>query len=248
MTWVTIQSQKTKSRCKDSLDWQAIFENSYENTPLSLNLWVTYCEQTHVLHDTRLSKMPFYNWSKLLHSRQYYTCIGRTAILSYTRMQAKEGYGSVLLLKCKQEGFSKSFSKEGEPFHIRHIDHIGSLSPTSKNCNHVLTITDAFTKYTWILTAKSRGTREFLDKFEILQKHFSNPLRVIGDNGVAFDSLDFKNFCEINNIYLHLTSTTDMPRESGQVQANQPDFKSRFRKNIDWKFQRAPLARAACTE
>ena len=59
----------------------------------------------------------------------------------------------------KQEGFLKSIPKEGEPFHTWHVDHIGPLPSTSKNYNHVLTITDAFTKYTWIFATKSKGTR-----------------------------------------------------------------------------------------
>lgn len=77
----------------------------------------------------------------------------------------------------KQEGFLHSIDKEGIPLHTLHLDHIGPLTETKKQYNYILTLVDAFTKFTWIFPTKSTTAKETLDKLKIHQQNFGNPVR-----------------------------------------------------------------------
>lgn len=79
--------------------------------------------------------------------------------------------------------------------HTLHIDHVGKLPSTNKNYKHLFVVVDAFTKYTWVFATKSTSTGEVLEKLKILQQHFGSPYRIISDQGTAFTSHEFKEFC-----------------------------------------------------
>ncbi|XP_041979296.1 uncharacterized protein K02A2.6-like [Aricia agestis] len=117
----------------------------------------------------------------------------------------------------KQEGYLNPIEKESIPLHTLHVDHIGPLTETKKLYNYILTIIDAFTKFTWIFPTKSTTSKETLDKLRILQQCFGNPNRIITDKGSAFTSKDFKDYCEEEEIQ-HITITTGVPRGNGQVE------------------------------
>ncbi|GFW77668.1 hypothetical protein TNCV_133591 [Trichonephila clavipes] len=63
--------------------------------------------------------------------------------------------------KCgKKEGFLNPIPKEDVPLSTYHVDFIGPLPSTNKRYQHILTIIDAFTKFTWlypITTGVPRG-------------------------------------------------------------------------------------------
>lgn len=117
----------------------------------------------------------------------------------------------------KQEGYLNPLVKEDTPLHTIHIDHIGPLTDTKKQYNHILTLVDGFTKFTWIFPTKSTTSKEALDKIRIHQQHFGNPHRFITDRGTAFTSTEFRQYCEEENIQ-HVTITTGVPRGNGQVE------------------------------
>ncbi|CAK1579255.1 unnamed protein product [Parnassius mnemosyne] len=117
----------------------------------------------------------------------------------------------------KQEGFLHPIEKESMPLHTLHIDHIGPLMETKKQYNYILTMVDAFTKFTWIFPTKSTTSKETLDKLKIFQQHFGNPDRIITDKVTAFTGNDFREFCETEGIQ-HITITTGVPRGNGQVE------------------------------
>ena len=64
---------------------------------------------------------------------------------------------------------------------------------------------------------KSTTTKCALEKLELQQTTFGNPLRIISDRGSAFTSNDFKQFCVDQGIE-HVTTTTGVHRGNGQVE------------------------------
>ncbi|XP_037297451.1 uncharacterized protein K02A2.6-like [Manduca sexta] len=111
----------------------------------------------------------------------------------------------------KKEGYLNPIDKGDTPLHTLHLDHVGPLTETNKQYNHILTIIDAFTKFVWLFPCKSTTTKEVLIKLEVLQQTFGNPERVITDRGTAFTSNDFQQYCIREGIECcHIT--TGVPR------------------------------------
>ncbi|GFT21546.1 transposon Tf2-6 polyprotein [Trichonephila clavipes] len=62
----------------------------------------------------------------------------------------------ILTKRCrKKEGFLNPIPKEDVPLSTYHVDFIGPLPSTNKRYQHILTIIDAFTKFTWLYPVKS---------------------------------------------------------------------------------------------
>ncbi|GFX46148.1 transposon Ty3-I Gag-Pol polyprotein [Trichonephila clavipes] len=55
----------------------------------------------------------------------------------------------------KKEGFLNPISKEIIPLSTYHVDFIGSLPSTNKSYQHIFTVVDAFTKFTWLYPVKT---------------------------------------------------------------------------------------------
>ncbi|UYV74585.1 hypothetical protein LAZ67_12000202 [Cordylochernes scorpioides] len=117
----------------------------------------------------------------------------------------------------KQEGMLHPISKGDTPLDTYHIDHLGPLASTRKDYNYLLVITDGFTKFTWIYPTKTTRTSEVIQKLECQQQIFGNPRRIITDQGTAFTSNDFKEYCKEESIE-HCCITTGIPRGNGQVE------------------------------
>ncbi|GFY19898.1 transposon Tf2-11 polyprotein [Trichonephila clavipes] len=79
----------------------------------------------------------------------------------------------------KKEGFLNPIPKEDVPLSTYHVDFIGPLPSTNKRYRHILTIIDAFTKFTWLYPVKSTTLEDALDKLKLQQKTFGNPKRMI---------------------------------------------------------------------
>ncbi|GFY00814.1 retrovirus-related Pol polyprotein from transposon 17.6 [Trichonephila clavipes] len=98
--------------------------------------------------------------------------------------------------KCgKKEGFLNPIPKEDVPLSTYHVDFIGPLPSTNKRYQHILTIIDAFTKFTWLYPVKSTTLEDALDKLKLQQKTFGNPKRIITDRGSPFNSKGFGDYC-----------------------------------------------------
>ncbi|UYV67076.1 hypothetical protein LAZ67_4003830 [Cordylochernes scorpioides] len=117
----------------------------------------------------------------------------------------------------KQEGMLHPISKGDTPLDTYHIDHLGPLASTRKDYNYLLVITDGFTKFTWIYPTKTTRTSEVIQKLESQQQIFGNPRQIITDQGTAFTSNDFKEYCKEESIE-HCCITTGVPRGNGQVE------------------------------
>lgn len=76
------------------------------------------------------------------------------------------------------------------------MDHLGPTTETKKQCNYLLTIIDAYTKFVWIFPTKSTTSKETINKLKFHQQHFGNSSRIISDRGTAFTSHEFEQYCE----------------------------------------------------
>ncbi|GFY45160.1 pro-Pol polyprotein [Trichonephila inaurata madagascariensis] len=116
----------------------------------------------------------------------------------------------------KKEGFLNPISKVNIPLSTYHVDFIGPLPSTNKSYQHVLTVVDAFTKFTWLYPVKTVSAENALEKLKLQQKTFGNPVRIITDRGSAFTSKLFNDYCTEENIQ-HLQIATGIPRGNGHV-------------------------------
>ncbi|GFW69092.1 transposon Tf2-9 polyprotein [Trichonephila clavipes] len=117
----------------------------------------------------------------------------------------------------KKEGSLNPISKESIPLSTYHVDFIGPLPSTNKSYQHIFTVVDAFTKFTWLYPVKTVSAESALQKLKQQQKTFGNPIRIISDRGSAFTSKSFNDYCDEENIQ-HLQIATDVPRGNGQVE------------------------------
>ncbi len=83
--------------------------------------------------------------------------------------------------------------------------------------DHILLVTDAFSKYVWIYPVKSTDADEVLKKLEFQREVFGNPYAIVADKAGAFKSNKLEVYCKEHNINLHLI-TTGVPRGNGQVE------------------------------
>ncbi|GFV30702.1 retrovirus-related Pol polyprotein from transposon 17.6 [Trichonephila clavipes] len=117
----------------------------------------------------------------------------------------------------KKEGFLNPISKDSIPLSTYHVDFIGPLPSTNKSYQHIFTVVDAFTKFTWLYPVKTVSAESALEKLKQQQKTFGNPIRIISDRGSAFTSKLFNDYCDEENIQ-HLQIATGVPRGNGQVE------------------------------
>ncbi|GFW40240.1 transposable element Tcb2 transposase [Trichonephila clavipes] len=117
----------------------------------------------------------------------------------------------------KKEEFLNPISKESIPLSTYHVDFIGPLPSTNKSYQHIFTVVDAFTKFTWLYPVKTVSAESALEKLKQQQKTFGNPIRIISDRGSAFTSKLFNDYCDEENIQ-HLQIATGVPRGNGQVE------------------------------
>ncbi|GFW33470.1 hypothetical protein TNCV_2210051 [Trichonephila clavipes] len=106
---------------------------------------------------------------------------------------------------------------ESIPLSTYHVDFIGPLPSTNKSYQHIFTVVDAFTKFTWLYPVKTVSAESVLEKLKQQQKTFGNPIRIISDRGSAFTSKLFNDYCDEENIQ-HLQIATGVPRGNGQVE------------------------------
>ncbi|GFX13178.1 transposon Tf2-6 polyprotein [Trichonephila clavipes] len=100
----------------------------------------------------------------------------------------------------KKEGVLNLISLESIPLSTYHVDFIGPLPSTNKNYQHIFTVVDAFTKFTWLYPVKTVSAESALEKLKQQQKTFGNPIRIISDRGSAFTSKLFNDYCDEENI------------------------------------------------
>ncbi|GFY19948.1 transposon Tf2-9 polyprotein [Trichonephila clavipes] len=123
----------------------------------------------------------------------------------------------------REKAFLNPIPKEDLPLSTYHVDFIGPLPTTNKNYNHIFTVIDAFTKFTWLYPTKSTTAQEVIERLKLQQKTYGNPSRVISDKGGAFRSKEFEDYCadeQISNVQI----TTGVPRGNGQVERESMEY------------------------
>ncbi|GFU68218.1 hypothetical protein TNCV_39281 [Trichonephila clavipes] len=146
----------------------------------------------------------------------------------------KQGYGAILLQEDEdgklhpvyymskktntaEEKYDSYELEESIPLSTYHVDFIGHLPSTNKSYQHIFTVVDAFTKFTWLYPIKTVSAESALKKLKQQQKTFGNPIRILSDRGSAFTSKLFNDYCDEENIQ-HLQIATGVPRGNGQVE------------------------------
>ncbi|GFS67589.1 transposon Tf2-6 polyprotein [Trichonephila clavipes] len=148
---------------------------------------------------------------------------GRELIVTPKAMQAElikliheNDHFSLIRKVAKKEGFLNHISKESIPLSTYHVDFIGPLPSTNKSYQHIFTVVDAFSNFTWLYPVKTVSAESAIEKLKQQQKTFGNPIRIISDRGSAFISKLFNDYCDEENIQ-HLQKT-GVPRGNGQVE------------------------------
>ncbi|KAJ8970407.1 hypothetical protein NQ317_017189 [Molorchus minor] len=117
----------------------------------------------------------------------------------------------------RRQGKLHPIEKIEEPFHTLHIDHLGPFCKTEAGNSQVLTIVDAFTKFTWLEAVPNTSSKWVCQKLGQLIKLVHVPKRIITDRGKAFDCKEFRDFCATHNIR-HVKNAIASPRSNGQVE------------------------------
>lgn len=117
----------------------------------------------------------------------------------------------------RQEGLLHPISKGDLPLDTFHVDHVGPMTATKKQYQHILVVVDAFTKFVWLYPTRSTDAAEVIDRMSKQASIFGDPRRIISDRETAFTSNAFREYCEEHNIQ-HLKITTGLPRGNGQVE------------------------------
>lgn len=97
------------------------------------------------------------------------------------------------------------------------MDHLGSLETKHKSYRYILAVIDDYTKFIWLYPTKTVATKEVIEKLEVQKNFFSNSSRIISDQGTAFISTDFENYCREEGIE-HIKVTVSLPRANGQIE------------------------------
>ncbi|GFW54990.1 hypothetical protein TNCV_2786051 [Trichonephila clavipes] len=133
------------------------------------------------------------------------------------KQESEEFLSEMLIRKLAKGRVLNPISKESIPLSTYHVDFIGPLPSTNKSYQHIFTVVDAFTKFTWLYPVKTVSAESAPEKLKQPQKTFGNPIRIISDRGSAFTSKLFNDYCDEENIK-HLQIATGVPRGNEQVE------------------------------
>ncbi|GFX89892.1 transposon Tf2-8 polyprotein [Trichonephila clavipes] len=150
---------------------------------------------------------------------RYTVMIVRNDTLNSKLKKAQEDNDNIQTLKSLLEmQESEEFLSETEsvPLSAYHVDYIGPLPLTNKKYQHIFTVVDACTKFTWIYPTKTVSAESALEKLKQQQKIFGNPIRIIFDRGSALTSKLFNDCCDEENIQ-HLQIARGVPRGNGKL-------------------------------
>lgn len=101
-----------------------------------------------------------------------------------------------------------------KPFCRLHIDFLGPV-----NSRMFLVIVDAHTKWLEVYEMGNvTTTLSVVEKLYDFMSRFGLPHTIVSDNGTAFTSQEFRNFCSLNGI-IHMTSPAYHPASNGQAES-----------------------------
>ena len=135
-----------------------------------------------------------------------------------------------------------------QPLEVVSMDHL-SLEPSKGGYQHILVITDLFTRYAVAVPVQNlsanTSAKAFLNNFVV---HYGIPLRVHSDQGGAFESKLAKEMCKLLEMEKSRT-TAYHPEGNGMTERFNRSLLNMLgtlepRSKLDWKSQVAPLVHA----
>ncbi|CAK1554960.1 unnamed protein product [Leptosia nina] len=96
--------------------------------------------------------------------------------------------------------------KPAVPWHTLHLDLTGKLSGKSDRKEYCSVIVDAFTKFV-VLKHTTLNCASAINAIKDSIHLFGASERIIANRGRSYDNHDFTQFCESNNMELHLIAT-----------------------------------------
>jgi hypothetical protein len=103
------------------------------------------------------------------------------------------------------------------PWHTVHVDATGKLSGKNDRKEYAFVLIDAFTKFVLLYHSTNIDAASSIRAVDRAVSIFGAPTRIIADQGRCFASASFREYCQFNNISLHLIATGSA-RANGQVE------------------------------
>lgn len=103
------------------------------------------------------------------------------------------------------------------PFRTLHIDHLGPFVRSTKGNSYVIAVVDAFSKYAVVKAVRSTDTKAVINMMRELVQYFGTPARIVSDQGTAFTSKAFAEYCSDHSVQ-HIKNALRTPRANGQVE------------------------------
>ena len=75
------------------------------------------------------------------------------------------------------------------------LDFVCKLPRCAGGISFILTVVDAFSKFTWLKPVREATSRGALGALRQIVASFSCPIVVVTDNATQFTSREFKHFC-----------------------------------------------------
>jgi hypothetical protein len=117
----------------------------------------------------------------------------------------------------KPEGLLHPIPKGSVPLQTLHLDHVGPFVRSRKGNMHLLVAVDGFSKFTFLHAVKSTKTKLVIGYLRDIFATYGTPKIIITDQGTAFTSHEFEQFCNQNTIK-HVSVAVATPRANGQVE------------------------------
>jgi transposase InsO family protein len=134
-----------------------------------------------------------------------------------------------------------------QPLEVVSMDHL-SLEPSKGGFQHILVMTDLFTRYAVAVPVRNLSTsttaKAFVENFVV---HYGIPMRILSDQGGAFESKLVKELCQLLNI--SKSRTTPYHPQGNPTERFNRSLLTMLgtlhpHQKLDWKSQIAPLVHA----
>ena len=126
---------------------------------------------------------------------------------------------SQLVAKSPQKTKLYSWPIPESPWSQLHIDFAGPI-----NGQHYLILVDAYSKWPEVFHMNHPTSSETVRKLQEIFSRFGTPKILVSDNGTAFISAEFSDFCKQNSIQ-NLRSPPFHPQSNGQAERFVDPFK-----------------------
>ena len=125
----------------------------------------------------------------------------------------------------KKEGYAHMIPKGKVPMDTVHVDHTGPFVRSKKLNMHLLVVVDGFTKFVFLKAVRNTKTKFVIEFLRDLFATYGTPKTIVSDQGSAFTSKTYRDFCSQNHIHPTFNAVAT-PRANGQVERINRSLKS----------------------